>query len=232
MRRWVLWASLGANAVVALSALALVAIGPHRLALWVLRPARERLVSFFAANPVAAGDVVLLGDSLTDGARWNELLPGVAVRNRGVPADTTADVLARLDQVTAGRPARVLLMIGTNDLGQGASVADTAARYREILTRLERESATTRVYVQSVLPRGESYREDVESLNREIQEAAREHGAVWIDLYPDFLAADGSIRDDLSNDELHLLGPGYTLWRDRIAAHLDARRTPDAVGAP
>ena len=28
---------------------------------------------------------------------------------------------------------------------------------------------------------------------------------------------DGSIRDDLSNDELHLLGGGYIIWRDAIA---------------
>jgi hypothetical protein len=42
----------------------------------------------------------------------------------------------------------------------------------------------------------------------------------WIDLYPRFLAPDGSIRDDLSNDELHLLGPGYDLWRDAIAHHV------------
>jgi lysophospholipase L1-like esterase len=222
MRRWILWASLGANALVLAAALALFAVGPNRIAALVLRPARERLLSFFATSPVAPGDVVFLGDSLTDGARWDELFPGLPVRNRGVPADTTADVLARLDEVTAGKPARVLLMIGTNDLGQGASVAETAARYREILARLRRESPSTRIDVQSVLPRSGSYREDVEALNHEIQRAARDAGATWIDLYPDFVAPDGSIRDDLSNDELHLLGPGYAIWRDRVAAHLGA----------
>jgi len=40
-----------------------------------------------------------------------------------------------------------------------------------------------------------------------------------LDLYPVFLdAADGSIRNDLSNDELHLLGAGYLAWRDAISA--------------
>jgi lysophospholipase L1-like esterase len=223
MRRRVFAISLGLNAIVALVAVAVLAIGPHRLVAHALAPARARLVSFFASHPIAPGDVVLLGDSLTDGARWEELFPGVALRNRGVPADTTADVLARLDQVTAGRPAIVMLMIGTNDLGQGDSVAATMERYREILKRLRRDSPTTRVYVQSVLPRGASYREDVELLNREVERAAAEHGAVWIDLYRDFLAPDGSIRDDLSNDEIHLLGPGYAIWRDRIAAHLETR---------
>jgi len=225
-KRWLLWTSLALNALAALVVATFLFVGPHRIAAWVLRPARERLVSFFAANPIAPGQVVFLGDSLTDGARWDELFPGIPVRNRGVPADTTADVLARLDQVTAGKPAQVFLMIGTNDLGQGASVAETAARYREILGRLRSESSATRVYVQSVLPRGAAFRADIESLNREIERAAHDLGAAWIDLYPDFLAPDGSIRDDLSNDELHLLGPGYALWRDRIAGSVGVARSP------
>src|SRR5262245_19273306 len=159
-RRWLLRASLGLNALVVLAAATLVAVGPNRIAAWVLRPARERLVSFFAANPIGAGEIVFLGDSLTDGARWDELFPGARVRNRGVPADTTADVLARLDQVAGAKPAKVFLMIGTNDLGRGASVAETATRYREILARLGRESSGTRLYVQSVLPRGAAFRAD------------------------------------------------------------------------
>jgi hypothetical protein len=105
-KRWLLWTSLALNALAALVVATFLFIGPHRIAAWVLRPARERLVSFFAANPIAPGQVVFLGDSLTDGARWDELFPGIPVRNRGVPADTTADVLARLDQVTAGSRRR------------------------------------------------------------------------------------------------------------------------------
>jgi lysophospholipase L1-like esterase len=227
MKRWLLPVSLALNALVLLALLALSTMGRHVVAAFFLAPARERLVSFFAANPVGAGDVVLLGDSLTDGARWDELLPDIAAKNRGVPGDTTDDVLARLDQVTSGAPARVLLMVGTNDLGRGASVERTAARYREILARLRRDSPVTRIYAQSILPRAAPFRAEVEALNREIERAAREHGAVWIDLYPAFLADDGSIRDDLSNDDLHLLGPGYALWRDRIASHL---RDPLAAG--
>ncbi len=45
--------------------------------------------------------------------------------------------------------------------------------------------------------------------------------ATWIDLYPLFVdSTDGSIRDDLSNDELNLLGRGYLVWRDAIEQYV------------
>jgi hexosaminidase len=221
--RRLLWISLALNAVGLLAAIALLAYGRQIARAVLLQPARERLVSFFEASPVRPGDVVLLGDSLTDGARWEELFPGLAVRNRGVPGDTTADVLARLDQVTSRKPAQVLLMIGTNDLGFGASVDATAERYGAILARLRRDAPATRVAVLSVLPRRAAERAHIEALNHALEGLARSHGAEWVELYPAFVAPDGSIRDDLSNDELHLTGAGYLEWRRLIAPYVECR---------
>lgn len=222
MRR-LLAISLALNAIGLLAAIALAIYGRQVARAVVLQPARERLATFFAANPIRPGDVVFLGDSLTDGARWEELFPGLAVRNRGVPGDTTADVLERLGPVTSGKPGQVFLMIGTNDLGFGASVAATAERSAAILETLRRETPGTRVVVLSVLPRRAADRARVEELNRALSRIAGEHGAEWIDLYPGFLAPDGSIRDDLSNDELHLTGTGYAAWQRRIAPRVECR---------
>ena len=121
MKNRLLWISLALNALGALTALALLAYGREIGRAVLLQPARERRESFFATNPVQPGDVVFLGDSLTDEARWEELFAGLAVRNRGVPGDTTADVLARLEPIARAEPAQVFLMIGTNDLGFGAN---------------------------------------------------------------------------------------------------------------
>ena len=74
----------------------------------------ERWTSQFEHLEIQAGDVVFLGDSITEGGAWDELFPGVPVRNRGIGGDTTSGVLDRLDQITRGRPAKVFLKIGTN----------------------------------------------------------------------------------------------------------------------
>ena len=77
----------------------------------------ERHTTFFTAFPVEPGDVVFLGDSITDEGRWAEMFPNLVVHNHGISADRTDHVLMRLDQVTKGQPGMVFLMIGTNDLG-------------------------------------------------------------------------------------------------------------------
>jgi lysophospholipase L1-like esterase len=179
-------------------------------------PGHERWVSQFEALEVTPGSVVFLGDSITEGGSWHELFPGVPVHNRGIGGDTTDGVLDRLHQVSSGAPAKVFLKIGTNDLSFGTSEDEIVASIGEIIDRLHAEAPGVEVHVQSVLPRAADYRERIESLNAELEPAVLEHGAHFVNLYPLFLAEDGSIRDEFANDELHLLGAGYEVWRDEI----------------
>ncbi len=177
----------------------------------------ERWVSQFEALPVQEGDVVFLGDSITEGGAWDELLPYVSVRNRGIGGDTTVGVLERLHQVASGQPDKVFLLIGTNDLFIGVPEEEIAANVGRIIDSIRSSSPPTEVYLQSVLPREAEYRQRVESLNQRLLAVAGERGAGWVDLYPHFLdESDGSISNELANDELHLMGKGYLLWREQI----------------
>ena len=76
--------------------------------------------------------------------------------------------------------------------------------------------------MQSLLPRAAAYRERIESYNDALRGICREAGVVFIDLYPAFLASDGSLRDELTFDELHLNGAGYRRWQELLRPHLQA----------
>jgi lysophospholipase L1-like esterase len=195
---------------------------------------QARLISAFEAFPLVPDDVVFLGDSITEGGPWEELFPDLRVRNRGIGGDTSEGVLRRLDQVTRAQPAKVFLMIGTNDLFRGDSEDAIVANITEILATLKQETPDTEVYLQSVLPRAPSYRAEIEALNARLAELALERGAAWIDLYPAFLEPEtGGIRPELSNDELHLLGPGYALWREQIEVQVrSGAPLPPELGEP
>jgi lysophospholipase L1-like esterase len=125
--------------------------------------------------------------------------------------------MARLDQITRGRPGQVFLLIGANDIRLGTPSKDIVKNILDIVAQIHMTSPQTQVFVQSVLPSGEYYRESVEALNATL-EVALEGQATWVDIYPLFLDQAGvSINDSLSNDELHLHGQGYRVWREAIA---------------
>ena len=151
---------------------------------------------------------------------FSEIFPRERVLNRGIGGDRTDDLLARFSPLTEGPAEKLFIKIGTNDLGSGVRQDTILSNYAELLDRLAREIPSTRVYLQSVLPRGREYRERVEQLNRELASLAKERGLTYIDLYSAFLGEDGSIRDELTYDELHLSGAGYREWQRLLEPHV------------
>ena len=116
--------------------------GPIRRYDWFQKLWRERRAAVGAASVEQdRGAVVFLGDSITQG--WGGGLgaafPGVKVANRGISGDTTRGVLIRLqDDVLALDPAAVVLLIGTNDLEEGATPEVIAGNLKLILAALEK----------------------------------------------------------------------------------------------
>ena len=75
-------------------------------------------VTLFRALPQTKEDIIFLGNSITDGGEWGELFNDIKIKNRGISGDITAGVLHRLDELANGKPAKVFLLIGVNDLAR------------------------------------------------------------------------------------------------------------------
>ncbi len=179
--------------------------------------------SFFQRFLVVPGDIVFLGDSITDGARWDEIFPGLPVKNRGINADMVAGVRSRMDQIVQGRPAAVFILIGTNDLPWFVNHSDAhiLENYRAILARIQADLPETRVFVQSILPRKQHFAGRIRSLNAKLAALAGDFGCTYIDLFPHFATLDGALRSELTNDHLHLLGGGYVIWKSILDPYID-----------
>jgi lysophospholipase L1-like esterase len=134
-------------------------------------------------------------------------------------------VLARLDEVTEGKPEKIFLMIGTNDLARGKTVTEVRDKIAEILDTIKKQSTQTTVYLQSVLPTDEqlapTYRnENIDPLNAELKKLAVLKNVTWVDLVPLFKGENGKLKHELSEDGLHLNGKGYYLWYSAIRKYL------------
>src|SRR5690606_12338396 len=75
-------------------------------------------VEMFKSFPTTDKDIVFIGNSITFWADWQELLKTSHVKNRGIPGDISFGVLERLDEVIEGKPRKIFIMIGINDLAR------------------------------------------------------------------------------------------------------------------
>lgn len=186
--------------------------------------------SLFDELPVDSTDIVMLGNSLTNGCEWHELLGMPNVKNRGISSDVIQGVADRLQPLVNGQPAKIFLMIGVNDVSHDLGADSIACAYGKLIDRIRTEMPDTKLYVQSCLPvnisfgmyKGMADKEDViRELNAKVEAMAAEKGFTWIDLYSNFVDADGHMNRSLTNDGLHLLGAGYLLWRQCIMPYIN-----------
>ena len=113
--------------------------------------------TLFEELPVTSKDIIFLGNSITNGAEWSELFSNKHVKNRGISGDICMGVYDRLDAVLKGKPAKIFLLIGINDVSRGTS-ADTIVGYiGMIAAKIKKDSPKTRLYLQSVLPVSDHY---------------------------------------------------------------------------
>lgn len=187
---------------------------------YMIQPQYDRKFSIFAGQLIHNADIVFLGDSLTECFPLAEMFPRAPVKNRGISGDTTHGILKRLHQAITGRPRKLFLMVGTNDLGFGYSQEHILSNYTEILVRIKREAPDTQVFVQSLLPRHKKFARQIQAVNQEIEELARRYGYTFLDLFPDFANTEDGLRSKFTNDDLHLLHAGYEKWRSLITARV------------
>lgn len=174
----------------------------------------EQRTDLYRYIPVKKGDIVFLGDSITDGGCWEELFPGLPVKNRGINADDTEGVLKRIETILYRCPAVIFLLIGTNDLNWWSfrHDEDILETYEHILQTCMMISPDTKVFVQSILPRTKKFAKHILFLNEKLQGLAKKYGYEYIDLFPHFATPDGELKPEFNNDHLHLMSNGYKKW--------------------
>jgi lysophospholipase L1-like esterase len=176
-----------------------------------------------ASNDVGA--VVFLGDSITEG--WSTLardFPNLHVANRGIGGDITAGVMFRLhDDVLALDPAGIVLLIGTNDLGNNADPADVADNIKEILNAIKKYNPDLKVIVCKVMPRsdngGPTHDAQIKQVNSLVADFVKtEPNFTVCDTYSIFAADDQGNPNaaDFRPDHLHLNAEGYKTWKSAL----------------
>lgn len=190
----------------------------------------DQRATLFEELPITSKDVVFLGNSITNGAEWAELLNNKHVKNRGISGDICMGVYDRLDAILKGNPAKIFLLIGINDVSRGTLADTIVSRIRLIAQKIKKDSPKTKLYLQSVLPVTDHYKkftghtsrwQVVPEINKGLLRLAEEEGVTYIDLYSHFVdQTTGKMNTEYTNDGVHLLGKGYLKWVEIVKPYI------------
>lgn len=177
-------------------------------------------------------DVVLMGDSLTEG--WGKRDPdyfaqaSVRILNRGISGQTSPQMLLRfMADVVALRPRAVHLMAGTNDVA-GNTGRITFEDYRHNVQAMIALARTygVRVILGTPLPAaGFPWSPEVTQVAPRLAEmrewlVAISAGSdlILADYYPVFSTPDGAMLDSFTRDGVHPTTEGYQQMRPVASA--------------
>jgi lysophospholipase L1-like esterase len=193
--------------------------GPIRRYDWFQKLWRERRSAWAGRVDKDQRAVVFLGDSITQG--WGGGLgaafPGIKVANRGISGDTTRGVLLRLqDDVLALNPAAVVLLIGTNDLEEGASPEIIVSNLKLILAGLEGHDPRMPIVLCQVFPSSATQKrpmDQIKAINALYRAAVKNDPRItYLETWPLFADAKGDAIPDEFPDLLHPNEEGYAKW--------------------
>lgn len=163
--------------------------------------------------------LVFLGDSITQG--WGDNMggsfPGVKVVNRGISGDTSRGVLIRLkEDVLALHPSGVVILIGCNDIEEGAEPEASASNLKLILAELKSSDPKMPVILCQVFPSSATKKRPAETVKKINQLYARavkgDPQVTLIETWMLFANAQGDAKPEEFPDLLHPNQAGYAKW--------------------
>ena len=191
----------------------------------------QRLRQFQAEEPVTFQDIVMLGNSLTEGGGdWSKRLKTKNVRNRGIVGDEIMGIYDRLDQILPGKPQKIFLLTGANDVSHDMSTDSLVTLMDLLVNEIQTKSPETKLYLQSLLPINESFgrykklngkTNQIPEINAKLKELAKKRNITFIDLFPLFTEKNTNIlREKITTDGLHINAEGYEIWEKELKKYL------------
>lgn len=183
------------------------------------------LCKYKAANAALkqSPKVVFMGDSITE--NWVVADPNLfknGVLGRGISGQTTPQMLVRFyADVIALKPQVVHIMAGTNDVSGNTGPTALQDYKNNILAMIDlAQTHDIKVILASVPPVSQYLMIDnfeprpiVKKINTWLQQIAQQRNLTFVDYGKVLDDGQGSMKDELTNDEVHPTHAGYVVMR-------------------
>lgn len=203
------------------------------------RIAHEQLLRKATAGRI---DIYFEGDSITRRwgcsdapyqdllANWRANFFGWNAANFGWGGDRVQNILWRLEngELDAVHPKVIVLLAGTNNLGDTPPVGDDEALVTEvtggiqaILATLQRKAPQATILLMGITPRkdrqgGTSLMPTIDRINDHLAKLADGRRIRFLNINSQLAAAGGKLFDGVTVDGLHLSIKGYQIWANAL----------------
>ena len=192
-------------------------------------PFRSHRYDAINVMPVHEGDIVFVGNSITNMHEWWEAFGcRQNILNRGVSGCFAEETLRNIGPIVAGHPSKVFLMVGTNDIAEKkeAALEEVMNNVSEIVRRFKTESPQTEIYIESILPVAEGNARPAQliiELNSRFRKLCESEGLTYVDIWSAFVEPGTThINPAYTADGLHPYPSGYKAWCDIVSQYIDA----------
>jgi lysophospholipase L1-like esterase len=213
------------------------------------RLAHEQLLAKRKAGQI---DVYFEGDSITRRwgasdaqyqpllANWNANFKGWNAANFGWGGDKTQNMLWRLrnGELDGLAPKVIVLMAGTNNVGNATPLGDAAQRADEVargvkavVRELRKRAPRATLIITGITPRDDNpaVMPIIDAANQQIATLANGKSVRYININEQLAAPDGRLREGMSPDGLHLTPKSYQVWADALKPILGEILGPPAA---
>lgn len=187
--------------------------GPSYFEQW--NQARE---SVYHTLTIDSGDIVFVGNSLTEQFPVGEIFHNTRIKNRGIGGNESLQIKARIAEVAIHHPSRIFLEAGINDLLNKVPMDTLKSNFKQIIDSIRSLSPQTQIFTETILPVGKSHADlqsQIVDFNNWLRQYSQETGLTFLDLYSGFTTT-GTLAPDLTWDDIHLTGKGYEIWKNQI----------------
>lgn len=199
-------------------------------------PNYQLQTALFEIYKTHQADIVMLGNSLTHGVAWNELLGRTNVVERGITSDVLQGFESRINSILKLNPKIVFIMGGLNDIYNWTPVEEIFPVYQRILSKLKEKKIIP--VIQSTTYSTKTYAKDwggtvegnfgrnreVDKLNKLLFDYAKKNGIDFIDLTSLMATVDGFLRPELTWDGVHFKAEAYKIWAREVEKVLSKYR--------
>lgn len=192
---------------------------------------KVKIVTKIKEKEVIPENIVFLGDSITHRYDLEKYYgDNSQMVNSGEESNTTDDILNNLkERVYNYNPSKVFLLIGTNDIENGKEVDEIVDNIKKIVEEIKDNRPKTKIYIESVYPvdndnkkgmAGDRKNSEIENINTKLEEYCQKEKISFIDIYSKLLGDEGNMKQEYTEDGLHISEEGYNIITDKLNEYI------------